>query len=176
MSDATIAVPDGHRLEEDDPERLAAGRRRDVDVGGPEELGLLLVADPAEELDALEPAGRDVAPRLAGERPAADDEQAAVAAGLAQDPVGLQQLEEALPRLEPADEQDVARPVLPAGERDGPLEAVDVDAVRDDLVLAREVALDEVLRRAADRDPAVEPGRVARITRRPNSYDGEKPP
>ena len=34
----------GHRLEQHDPERLAAGRRRDVDVGGPEELGLLVVA------------------------------------------------------------------------------------------------------------------------------------
>ena len=151
----------GHRLEQHDPERLAAGRRRDVDVGRPVELGLLLVADPTEELDALEPARRDVPPGFPAERTGARDEEPAVAAGLAQDPVRLEQLEEALARLEPAHEEQVPRPVLPARERDGPLERVDIDAVRDDLVLAGEVAVDEVLRSAADRDPAVEPGRLA---------------
>ena len=66
----------GHRLEQDDAERFAAGRRRDVHVGGPEELGLLGVRHAAEELDALQAAGRDVAPRLPLLRAGADDEQA----------------------------------------------------------------------------------------------------
>jgi hypothetical protein len=96
------------------------------------------------------------APGLAGQRSLADDKQAAVAARLAQDPVRLQQVEQALARLVPAHEQQVPLAVLPAGQRDRALEAGDVDAVRDHLVLAREVAVDEVLRRAADRDPAVE--------------------
>ncbi len=61
----------------------------------------------------------------------------------------------------PTDEQDVPLAVLPARDRDRPLETVDVDAVRDHLVLARKVAVDEVLGRAADRDPAVEPGGLA---------------
>ena len=76
-----------------------------------------------EELDALEAAGRHVAPRLALLRPRADDQQPRPVAGLAQDPVGLEQVEEALARLVPADEQDVRRAVLPAGERDGVGEA-----------------------------------------------------
>ena len=132
-------------------------------------------SDPAEELDALEAAGRDVAPRLALLRPGADDQQAAVAAGLAQDPVGLEQVEQALARLVATDEQDVRRAVLPARDRDGVGEARDVDAVGDDLVVAREVAVDEVAGRGADRDPAVEPRGVAAQARLPNSYDGEKP-
>src|SRR4029079_12151002 len=96
--------PGGHRLEQDDPERLAAGRRADVHVGGSEELGLLLVADPAQELHALQPAGRDVAGRLPAERTRADHEEPPLAAGLAQDPVGLQELEQTLAWLEPAHE------------------------------------------------------------------------
>ena len=167
--DALVAVdvrgddrrPGGHRLEEHDAERLAPGGRRDVDVGRPEQLRLLVVRDAAQELDAVEPAGRDVAPRLALLRPAADEQQAAVAAGLAQDPVGLEEVEDALARLEPPDEQDVGRPVLPAGHRDRAPEAVDVDAVGDHLVVAREVAVDEVAGRGRHRDPAVQPVGVA---------------
>ena len=82
-------------------------------------------------------------------------------AGLAQDPERLEQVEHALAGLEPPDEQDVGGPVLPARERHGPAEAVDVDAVGDDLVVAREVAVDEVARGRRHRDPAVEPLRVA---------------
>ena len=72
----------------------------------------------------------------------------------------LEQVEQALARLVPADEQDVRGAVLPAGERDRAGEARDVDAVRDDLVVAREEPVDEVARGRADRDPAVEPGGV----------------
>ena len=75
--------------------------------------------------------------------------------------MGLEQVEQALARLVAADEQDVRRPVLPARERDGGGEAGDVDAVGDDLVVAREEAVDEVARGGADRDPAVEPGGIA---------------
>ena len=85
MSERDDRRAGGHRLEQHDAERLAAGRRRDVDVGGPEELGLLGVAHAAEELDALEAAGGDVAPRLALLRARADDEQPVLEAGLAQD-------------------------------------------------------------------------------------------
>ena len=46
-------------------------------VGGREELGLLGVADAAEELDALEPARRHVAPRLALLGPGADEQEPA---------------------------------------------------------------------------------------------------
>ena len=151
----------GHRLEEDDAERLAAGRRRDEDIGGPEELGLLLVAHPAEELDALHPTRQDVAARLAFLRAGADDEQPASASGLAQDAVRREEVEEPLARLVAADEEDVVDAVLPPREGDGALVAHHVDAIRDDLVVAGEVAVDEMARGRAHRDPAVEAVRVA---------------
>ena len=152
----------GHRLEEDDAERFAARRRRHVDVGRPEELRLLLVADPPEELDTLEAARRDVAACLAAERPGTDDEQAAVAAGLAQDAIGLEQLEQTLARLMAADEQQVASS-RPATARSGRPAGIRVTSTPfgNDLVVAGEVAVDEVLGRAADRDPAVEAGGLA---------------
>ncbi len=146
----------GHRLEEDDPEGLLAGGRRDEDLGGPEQLGLLLVGDAAEELDVDEPVGHDEAAGLPLLGSGPDDEQAALDAGLAEDPVGLEELDEPLARLVASDEQDVGDAVLPAGDRDGPPEAVDVDAVRDDLVVALEVAVDEVAGGRAHGDAAVQ--------------------
>src|SRR5207244_11826139 len=88
---------------------------------------------------------------------AADDQEAALAAGLAQDAVRLEEVERALARLEPADEQDVLRAVLPAGDGHRAGEPGGVDAVRDDLVVAREEALHEVPRDGRDGDPAVDP-------------------
>ncbi len=151
----------GHCLEQDDPERFAAGGRRDEDVRRLEQLDLLGVADPPEELDVDQPAGQDVAPGLALLRPRADDEEPAGDPVPAQDPVRLEQLEQALARLMAPDEQEVEQAVLPAGDRYGPFEAGQVDSVRDHLVVARKVAIDEVPGRRADRDSAVQPGRVA---------------
>jgi len=74
--------------------------------------------------------------------------------------VRLEQVEQALARLVATDEQDVRRAVLPARQRDRSGEARDVDAVGDDLVVAREEAVDEMACRRAHRDPAVEPGCV----------------
>ena len=48
-------------------------------------------------------------------------------------------------------------PSCQRGDRHGACEARDVDAVRDDLVVAREEPVDEVARGGADRDAAVEP-------------------
>ncbi len=151
----------GHRLEEDDPERLAAGRGRREDVGRPEQLDLFGVGHASEELDALQATGRDVPARLAFLRPRADDEQPVLVAGPAQDPVRLEEVEETLARLVAPDEQDVGRPVLPAREGDGTRVARRVDAVGDDLVVAGEEAVDEMAGGGADRDPSVEPCGVA---------------
>ncbi len=107
------------------------------------------------------PAGRDIAARLALLRSGADHQQARLGARLAQDAVGLEQVEQALARLVAAHEQDVGRAVLPAGDGHGVGEARDVDAVGDDLVVAREEAVDEVAGRGAHRDPAVEPAGMA---------------
>jgi len=153
--------PGRHRLEEDDPERLAAGRGRDVDVGCPEELGLLVVADTPQELDALEPAGHDVPASLPLLWARADDEEPAVAASLAHDPVRLEELQESLAGLVTTDEQDVPAAVLPARDRDGPLVPPDVDPVGDDLVITGEVAIDEVAGGRAHGDPPVEPACAA---------------
>ena len=60
-----------------------------------------------------------------------------------------------------ADEEQVGRAVLPARQRHGALEPGDVDAVGDDLVVAREVAVDEVPGGGADGDPAVQARGVA---------------
>jgi len=59
-----------------------------------------------------------------------------------------------------ADEEDVGRPVLPAGDRDGVGEPTDIDAIGDDLVVAGEEPIDEVAGRGAHRDAAVEAVRV----------------
>jgi hypothetical protein len=153
--------PGGHRLEQDDPERFATRRGRGEDIGGPEELGLLGVCHPTEELHGLETARRHVAARLALLRSGPDDEEPILVAGPAQHAVRLQQVEQALARLVTTDEQDVRGAVLPARDRHRPGEARDVHAVGDDLVVAREEAVDEMARGRADRDPAVDPGRMA---------------
>ena len=70
--------------------------------------------------------------------------------------VGLEQVGQALALLEAPDEQDVQRAVAQLLERLGAREPVEVDAVGNDPVLAGEVAVDEVPRRPADGDPAVE--------------------
>ena len=151
----------GHRLEQDDPERLPAGGRRGEHVRGPEELRLLRVRDATQELDLLEATRRDISPGLAFLRPGPDDEQAVLEPGPAQDAVRLEQVEQALARLVATDEQHVRRAVLPAGQRDRPGEARDVDPVGDDLVVAREEPVDEMAGGGAHRDPAVEPRRMA---------------
>ena len=63
---------------------------------------------------------------------------------------------QALPLLEAADEQDVQGAVAQLLVGLGGLKGFEVDAVRDDLVLAREIAVDEVACSTRDRDPAVE--------------------
>jgi len=75
--------------------------------------------------------------------------------------MGLEQVQQALAGLVPPDEQHVRRAVLPAGDRHRVGEPADVDPVGDDLVVAREEAVDEVARRGAHGDPAVQPARVA---------------
>jgi hypothetical protein len=74
--------------------------------------------------------------------------------------MGLQQVQQALAWLVAPHEQHVGRAVLPARDGDRAGEPLDVDAVGDDLVVAREKAIDEVAGGRADRDPAVQPRRV----------------
>jgi len=150
----------GHRLEQHDPERFAAGRRRREDLRRAEELCLLGVRHAPEEFDRLETTGGHISSRLAFLRPRADHQQPVLVPGPAQDAVRLEQVEQALARLVAADEQDVGCPVLPACQRDGAGEARDVDAVGDDLVVAGEEAVDEMACRRADGDPAVQPSCV----------------
>src|SRR5438046_75806 len=83
-------------------------------------------------------------PRDSEVRAAADDDQSGVRIPLLQPRVRLGEVERALPRLDPADEQDVRLPVAVLRERLRAREEVDVDAVRDDPVVAREVARDEM--------------------------------
>ena len=151
----------GHRLEQNDAERFPASRRRGEDIDRPEELRLLGIGHPAKELDLLESARGDVAAGFALLRPRAHYQKAVAVAHLAQDAVGLEQVEQSLPLLVPADEEDIRRPVLPASDRDGVREAADIDPVRDDLVVTGEEAVDEVAGGRADRDPAVQTRRVA---------------
>jgi hypothetical protein len=75
--------------------------------------------------------------------------------------VGLEEVQQALARLVAADEQHVRGAVLPSCQWHGVRVAGDVDAVGDDLVVTGEEAVDEVARRGADGDPAVQAGRVA---------------
>ena len=60
-----------------------------------------------------------------------------------------------------AHEQEVGRAVLPAGQGHGSFEAGQVHPIRDDLVVARKEAVDEMPGGGADRDPAVQPAGVA---------------
>jgi len=137
-----------HRLEQHDAERFLAGVRRAEDVGAGEVADLVLVGDTAEPLDVADAAQADEAAVLAPLRPVADDEQARIDAALAQSVIRLEQVAEALSVLEAADEQDVQHAIAQILERLGVLEALEVDAVRDDPVVAGEVSVDEVPGRA----------------------------
>ncbi len=75
--------------------------------------------------------------------------------------MGLEEVQEALAWLMASHEQHVGRAILPAGDRDGVGVPADVDAIGDDLVVARKEAVDEMARRSAHRDPAVQPLRMA---------------
>src|ERR671937_421504 len=75
--------------------------------------------------------------------------------------VCLHEVHRALARLEPPDEEDVDLPVLVLGQRSRVRVERDVDAVRDDPVVAGEVARDEVASRARHGDPCVELAHVA---------------
>ena len=83
---------------------------------------------------------------------------------LAEAVIGLEQVDEALAFLEAPHEQDVQRPVAELIHRLGVRVKVDVDPVRDDPVVAREVAADKVARRPGDRNPALQ---LRRQLRRP---------
>src|SRR5262249_45981847 len=133
-----------HRFEQDDPERLLAGGRRRVDVGRHERAVLVELAHPAEQLYAREPSRGDVPANLALLRTSANDEQPRVDPVTTHLAIGLEQVREALAWLETADIKDVRRAVAPSREGHHVVEGPDVDAVGDDLVVARKVALDEV--------------------------------
>jgi len=153
--------PCGHRLQQDDAERFATGGRRREDIGRPEQLGLLGIGNPAEEFDRLQAACRHVAARLALLRARADDQKPVAVAGLAEHAMGLQQVQQPLARFVPAHEEDVRGAVLPARQRDRAGEGWDVDAIRDDLVVAREKPVDEVARRGTHGDAAVQSSGMA---------------
>src|SRR3990172_1919223 len=134
----------GHRLQEHDAERLTAGGRGDEHVGGGEEARLLRVGDAAEELDPAGAPGEQVPPNLLLEGTGAGQEEATLAARLAQEAIGLQQVHHALSVLEPTDEEDVPDAVAPPLDRLRRPEARDVDPIGDDLVVTREVPVGEV--------------------------------
>ena len=146
----------GHRLEEHDPEGFATRRGRGKDIRRPEQLRLLGIGYATQEFHRLEAPGSHVPAGFALLRPRTNDEQPTAGPGLAQDPMGLEQVKQALAWLQPTDKQDIGHAVLPARKRNGAGEARNVDAVGDHLVLAREEPVDEMARRRADRDPAVE--------------------
>src|SRR5712692_615526 len=89
--------------------------------------------------------------------------------------VGLHQVHRALPRLKPADEQDVDLPVVVFGKRLGARVELHVDAVRDDLVITREVRRDEVACGTRDGDPRIELVQVP-VTDRPARPGGKGEP
>ena len=107
-------------------------------------------------LDAAQLARGDVAARLGRLGPGAHEEQPAGEPLEAELVVGAQQVHQPLAALEATEEEDVRDPVAPARERRRVAELAQVDAVGDDLVLAGEVAADEMACRGADRDAAVE--------------------
>ena len=156
MSDATIGTPAAIASSSTIPndswpvfgaQKMSADR---------EVADLVVVAHPSQPLDVADAAQADEAAVLAQLRPGPDHQQPRVDLALAEAVVGLEQVDEALALLEAADEQDVQGPVAQLLERLGIRETLEVDAVRDDAVLAREVAVDEVARRAADRDAAIQ--------------------
>jgi hypothetical protein len=95
---------------------------------------------------------------------------------LAQAVVCAEQVDQPLALLEAADEEDVDGAVAQLLERLRIGESVQVDPVGDDPVVAGEVAADEVSRRPADRDAAVQLVVEAAGEPLPTQYDGEKPP
>ncbi len=145
--------PGGHGLEEDDAERLAVQRRRAEHVGAPHAGRHVVVAEPAEPLDAGVPAVPG-AQRL-GLRAGAPDPHHDVGREVAQ---RVEQHGQALALLVAAHEQDRG----PARRGRGGLgEPLDLDAVEQQLVASAEGPLGRdpgVLRhRAADVEPLGQP-------------------
>ena len=91
---------------------------------------------------------------------------------LAQAVVRLEQVNEALALLEPADEEDVERSIAKLLDRRCGGEALNVDAVGDDPIVPREISADEMPSRAGDRDSALEFGRQLRGPPLPNPVAG----
>ena len=91
----------GHRLEQHDAERLAVQRRGAEHVGAPHARGLLVVAQPAQPLDAGVAAV--AGPQRLGLGPGAADPQPHVGRQQAQ---GVEQHGQALALLVAADEED----------------------------------------------------------------------
>src|SRR5439155_24899635 len=92
--------------------------------------------------------------------PAADDDEPRLRIFGLETRVRAREVHGALARLDASDEEDVHLAVAELGERLRVRVEVDVDPVRDDPVLAREVARNEGPRRARTRDALVELGHV----------------
>src|SRR3989442_1376658 len=157
----------GHGLEQDDAERFLSGRRRAEDVRGLVEARLVAVVDAAREEHVGDAFPADEPPHVPELRPPVADDEAGVRMLLLELRIGAQEVHRALARLEPADEEDVDLAVAVLGEGACVPVELDVDAVRDDPVIAREVARDEVPRRARDGDACVELVQVMESDRLP---------
>src|SRR5204862_1953800 len=118
---------------------------------------LVQLADAAEQLHAGQTSSGDVAPHLSLLGTGADHQQSRVQPLAAYLAVGLEQVGQALAWLEAADVEDVRCAVAPASEGHHVIEGAQVDAVGNDLVVAGEVALDEVPSGGADCDASMQP-------------------
>src|SRR5438477_6854098 len=151
----------GHRLEQHDPEGLLSRRRGAEDIGGLVKPRLVDVVDPAREEHVAEAVRPDEPPHLAQLRTRAAEDETQLGELRLEPGVRAEQIHRALARLDAPDEEDVRLAVLVFGERLGVRVEGDVDAVRDDSIVAREIGRDEVPRRARHGDPRVQPPHVA---------------
>ena len=150
-------LPRRHGLQQHDAEALPARGWGAEDVGGLVVARQLLAGDAAHQFHVVEVALADDAQALLARVAGPHHDEAQVGVVPLETAVGLQKVPETLAPLKPAHEEevDLAIPVLLQG-REGLREAVVVDAVGDDLVVAGEELADVVHGRLGDGDAAVQ--------------------
>ncbi len=146
----------GHRLQQHDALALEARSRRAEDICGLVVARQFLIGYEPAELH-IGQAPRLYKPLVSSELPGTDDDQSRVRQPGFDLRVGFEQIVETLSLLRASDKEDVELAVLEALDRLGfGREPLDVDSVGDDVVVAREVLLDEARGGGRNRDLAVQ--------------------
>ena len=148
-----------HRLYQDDAHAFIAEGRAAEDVSRPIVARQILIGDVTDEMDILKSPFADDPRALPVHAPRSYDQQPAIRELPPHLRISPQHVREPFALLHAALKQDVELPVLVRGHRRRVRVLVRVDAVRDDRVVAREVAIGELSRGLRNGDALIQPPR-----------------